>query len=158
MRDAIMAVLRRLDRDLDGVVWVITGSVGLALQGMSLEPRDVDLQTNEAGAYEIQRRLAAYTTRPVAFVARERTRSHWGAFVIDGIEVEVMGDIQQRAPDGEWDPAPDLPRLARWVEVDGLRVRVLPLAYEADAYRRMGRTEKAALIQAYADANATTDH
>ncbi len=157
MRDEIMAVLRHLDRDLDGVVWVITGSVGLALQGMPLEPRDVDLQTDEAGAYEIQRRLATYTTRPATFVTRERTRSHWGAFSIDGVEVEVMGDIQQRAPDGDWDPAPDLSQLARWVQVDGLRMRVLPLAYEADAYRRMGRVEKAALIQAYADANATTD-
>ena len=156
MRDEIMAVLRRLERELDGLLWVLTGSVGLALQGMPLEPRDVDLQTDEAGAYEIQRRLAAYVTRPVTFVTRERTRSHWGGFVIDGIEVEVMGDVQQRALDGEWDPAPDLPRLARWVEVDGLQVRVLPLAYEADAYRRMGRLEKAALIQAYAD--ATADH
>ena len=156
MREEILAVLRRLDRELDGALWVLTGSVGLALQGMPLEPRDVDVQTDAAGAYEIQRRLAAYTTRPVAFVTRERTRSHWGGFSIDGIEVEVMGDAQQRPPGGEWGPAPDLARLAIWVEMDDLRLRVLPLAYEADAYRRMGRDEKAALIQAHAD--STTDH
>ena len=67
-----------------------------------------------------------------------------------------MGDAQQRPPGGEWGPAPDLARLAIWVEMDDLRLRVLPLAYEADAYRRMGRDEKAALIQAHAD--STTDH
>ena len=71
MREEILAVVRRLDRDLDGALWVLTGSVGLALQGMPLEPRDVDVQTDAAGAYEIERRLAAYTTRPVAFVTRE---------------------------------------------------------------------------------------
>lgn len=156
MRPEMIAVLRRLDRDLDGILWVITGSVGLALQGMPLEPNDLDIQTDTAGAYEIARRLGPYITRPVALTTKGRTRSHWGALVVDGVEVEIIGDIQHCPSADEWDPAPDLPTLARLVQIDDIQVRVLPLVYEADAYRRMGRVEKAALIQAYA--NSITDH
>ncbi len=73
-----------------------------------------------------------------------------GKLAIDGLQVEVIGDIQKRGDSG-WEPPAHLPSLARTVEIEGMRLRVLPLAYEAEAYRRMGRLEKAALIQQYLD-------
>ncbi|MFN8497432.1 MAG: hypothetical protein U0641_06205 [Anaerolineae bacterium] len=73
-----------------------------------------------------------------------------GKLALEGMQVEVIGGIQKRG-DGGWEPPPDLPSLALTVAVEGMRLRVLPLAYEAEAYRRMGRLEKAALIQEYAD-------
>ncbi len=151
MRPEIYAILRQLDAALPDVFWVITGSVGLALQGVPLEPNDVDIQTDAAGADEIARRLADHVTQPVALVERAWGRSYLGKLEMAGVQVEVIGDIQKRSGDG-WDPPPDLASLAQTIEVDGMRLRVLPLAYEADAYRRMGRLEKAALIQQYADA------
>ncbi len=153
MRPEIYAVLHQLDAALTDVSWVITGSVGLALQGMPLEPNDVDIQTDDAGTVEIERRLAAHVTQPVALVERSWGRSLLGRLDIDGLQVEVIGDIQKRGEDG-WEPPTDLASLARTIEVEGMRLRVLPLWYEAEAYRRMGRLEKAALIQQYADAEA----
>ncbi|MFN8483680.1 MAG: hypothetical protein U0768_11640 [Anaerolineae bacterium] len=150
MREAIYAVLRQLDAALPDVFWVITGSVGLALQGVPLEPNDVDIQTDKAGAFEIEGRFAAHVTQPLALVERTWGRSQLGKLELDGLQVEVIGDIQKRGDDG-WEPPPHLPDLARTVEVEGMRLRVMPLAYEAEAYRRMGRLEKAALIQQYAD-------
>ena len=75
-------------------------------------------------------------------------RSYLGAAEIDGVDVEIIGDIRKRAPGGRWGPAPDLARLAISVDAGGVPVRVLPLEYERNAYRAMGRSEKADLIDA----------
>ena len=49
---ACLAVLRDLCLALaDGQVnWVLTGSLAFALQGLPVEPRDVDVQTDQVGA------------------------------------------------------------------------------------------------------------
>ena len=119
--------------------WVLTGSLGLALQGV---------ETDAAGALELERLLAEYVVRPVALREDALVRSYLGAAEIDGVEVEIIGDIQKRPPGGRWGPPPDLARLARTVDAVGMRVPVLPLEYEREAYRAMGRSEKADLIDA----------
>jgi hypothetical protein len=76
--------------------WVVTGSFGFALQNVPVTPQDIDLQSNEAGAYQIERLLSEYVTRDVAFSSAENIRSHFGALTLDGIRVEIMGDISKR--------------------------------------------------------------
>ena len=60
MAEALLDVLRLLHQRLEGssAVWALTGSLGMVLQGLPLEPHDIDLQTDPVGAYEIERRLA----------------------------------------------------------------------------------------------------
>ncbi len=128
------------------VTWVLTGSLSLALQGVDTEVHDIDVQTDQAGAREIELLFADYVVRPVVLKEDERVRSHLGALEIDGIEVEIIGDVQKRVPGGRWEPPPDLAGLATTVEVSGIRVPVLLLEYERDAYRKMGRPEKAEMI------------
>jgi hypothetical protein len=67
---------------------------------MPVEPRDIDIQTDEAGAYAIARLFSECVTRPIAFSAADRIRSHFGALLVDGVKVEVMGDIHKRPDDG----------------------------------------------------------
>jgi len=74
-------------------VWAITGSLGFALQGLEIEVHDVDIQTDCEGAYEIERRLSEYSIRPVIHSETERIRSHFGALEIEGVKVEIMGDL-----------------------------------------------------------------
>ncbi len=126
--------------------WVITGSLGFALQGVPVEPHDIDVQTTTAGAYEIARRCADLVTHPVAFASARRMQSHFGALAISGLPVEIMGDIQKRLPDGSWGPPTDLPRHRRFVAFERERIPVLSLAYEAEAYRALGRAETADLL------------
>jgi hypothetical protein len=47
--------LRTIYRALTGtsVNWVVTGSLGFALQGLPVRAHDIDLQTDELGAYEV---------------------------------------------------------------------------------------------------------
>jgi hypothetical protein len=75
--------------------WVITGSFGMALQGMGVEIHDIDLQTDQPGAYEIERLLSEYAVAAVHDSTPERIRSHFGSLEIEEVKVEIMGDLQK---------------------------------------------------------------
>ena len=144
-----MVVLRQLFTELkeSQVRWVVTGSLSFALQGLPLEPHDIDIQTDTEGAYEIERRFSSQISRKVAFSSTERMRSHFGALLIEGIVVEIMGDIQKRLEDGTWEASVDLKSHRQFVHVEGMDIPVLALAYEAQAYLKLGRLERAAMLQ-----------
>ena len=154
--DSYLDVLRQLvhrlgddspeDAGRPPVNWALTGSLSMALQGVPIEPHDIDVQTDAAGAYESERRFAAAVICPVAFSSAENIRSHFGALRINGLTVEIMGDIEKRLPDGSWEGPVDLARHRHVVSVAGMRVPVLSLVYEREAYLKLGRVERAALL------------
>jgi len=135
---------RLMDSDIN---WVVTGSLGFALQNVPVTAHDIDLQTDEAGAYEIERLLSEFATRNVVFSATENIRSHFGALTIDDIRVEIMGNISKRLEDGTWEEPVELERYRQCVEVEGMRVPVLSLEYEYQAYMKLGRIEKAQMLR-----------
>jgi hypothetical protein len=150
-----LAVLRQVSELMEGCQydWAITGSLGMVLQGMQLPVHDIDIQTDEDGAYEIERRFAGFVVKPVLFKGSERMRSRLGKFAIDGIQIEVMGAIQKRLPDGSWEPPVQVADHRLWVEVEGLKLPVLSLEYEATAYQLMGREDRAAEIRTWLASN-----
>ena len=143
LNPAYLRVLRKIRTRLDNadVNWVVTGSFGLALQGVPVEPHDIDIQTDEAGAYKTQRLFSEFVTRKVVFSSAERIRSHFGALMIDGIKVEIMGHVQKRLDNGSWEPPVDLERHKRFVEFEGMKVPVLSLEYEYQACLNLSSTE-----------------
>jgi hypothetical protein len=149
IESAFSIVLRKLYNELTGssVNWVVTGSLNFALQGLPITPHDIDIQTDSLGAYEIERRFASYVTRKVLFSSAERIRSHFGALQIDGITVELMGDVQKRLEDGSWEDPVDVNRHKLFVAFEGMDVPVLSLEYEAQAYRKLGRFERVQMLQ-----------
>lgn len=133
-----------------GITWAITGSVAFVLRGIPWPaPTDIDIQTDEAGAYEMEKKLIEYRKRPVRLSDTERMRSHFGQLQIGGITVEIMGDIQHRLADGRWSEVVNIVAQREWVEVDGLRLPVLSVAYEAEAYGRLDRKEAAWRLRAW---------
>lgn len=144
-----LKVLRQIAPLLNdkGMNWAITGSTGFVLQGVPLFPHDIDLQSDEAGAYEIERLLSAYRTRPIALREGEFARSHIGSFTIDGLEVEVMGELQKRNSEGKWSEPVQFAQQKHFVQVEELLLPVLRLEYEIEAYRLLGRQAKAQMLQ-----------
>lgn len=146
-------VLRKILSRLEGAAelhWALTGSLGMALQGMEVQVHDIDIQTDPDGAYEIERRLSEYVIQPVHCLTSERLRSHFGVLEIDGIKMEIMGGLQKRLGD-DWEAPVDVRNYRRWLEVDGMPIPVLALDYEYQAYLKLGRVEKAAQIKAWLD-------
>jgi hypothetical protein len=131
--------------------WVLTGSMAFAIQGIPYEPNDIDIQTDECGAYRFGTVMAEFIVTPV-HPRRDSTlvQSHFGRFVVNGVTIEVMGDMQKRAADGTWEPPPCLAALRRFVEFEGMRVPVLPLSFEAESYKKMQRFEKARVLAQWA--------
>lgn len=127
--------------------WALTGSLSFALQGLPVNPNDIDIQTDEAGAYEIEHLFSEFVVREVKFAATEKIRSHFGALEIDGVKVEIMGDIQKRLEDGTWEESVNLEHHIRFIEVEGMNVPVLALEYEYQAYMKLGRVEKAHMLK-----------
>ena len=142
-------VLRVIVQRLEGqaIDWAVTGSCGFALQGLDVAVHDIDLQTDAAGAYAIERVLADKSRRKVEFSAAERIRSHFGALEIDGVKVEIMGDIQKRQGDGTWEAPVNIRSHRRWVMFGDLRIPVVSLEYELTAYLALGRAERAEMLR-----------
>ena len=124
------------------VIWALTGSTSFIIQGMPLSPSDIDIQTDKTGAYAINGLLKAYEKEPVAFSSTDTIRSHIGSFVIYGITVEVMGDIQKKY-NSAWEKTTDLPPLIEYVVYEDMTLPVLNMQYESAAYRKMGRLLRA---------------
>lgn len=135
---------------LDGspIDWALTGSTGMALQGVPLVAHDIDVQTNTSGAYEIARILADVALTPVRYLPSESIRSHYGVYELAHVRVEIMGDMEKLV-DGIWEPAVDVREHRRWVETGGVTVPVMDLRHEVNAYQKMGRFERAELLSAW---------
>ena len=94
---SVLTIIHKRLRDLD-ISWAITGSVGFALHGIDLEINDIDLQTNEYGAYQIQEAFNKSIFKNVIFLESEYIRSHFGELKVDGLKVEIMGALQKKLP------------------------------------------------------------
>jgi hypothetical protein len=60
-----------------------------------------------------------------------------------------MGDIQKRLEDGSWENPVDLEHHKRVVEVEEMKVPVLSLEYEYQAYMKLGRIDKAEMLRTW---------
>jgi hypothetical protein len=126
--------------------WAITGSLSFALQGMPLDIHDIDLQTDQAGAYEIEKLLRPFMITPVYERRSDTMRSYFGEFNLNGIKAEVMGAIQKKI-NGNWEDPVDIRLYRTWISYQDMLLPVLDLHYDYKAYTQMGRLEKAAEIK-----------
>ncbi len=143
-----LEVLKRIVHGLHGkqINWAIVGSLALAIRGAPVKPHDIDIMTDRAGAYEIERVFSEHVTRKVSLRSSDRIQSHFGALELDGIKIEIMGDFRHRREDGGWDDPPDLRRILQNVPFDDLQVPLLQLEWSRESYRRLGRPERVAMI------------
>ena len=129
------------------VRWAVTGSTAFALHGVAVVPRDLDISTDRRGAYALERLCVDQVLEPVRPCVSERLRTLRGLLSVEGVPVEIVGDIRRRLPSGGWGRPMDPLRHAVVLKIDGLQVPVLTPMYLHRAYMHLGRAEKAALLQ-----------
>jgi len=122
------------------VNWVLGGSTNLALQGVNINPRDIDILTDKKGAFIIEALLKDFRIRKVEFTKSEKIASYLGKFMVEGVEVEVMGDVQIRT-ERAW-AKPLSPWRKKILKTEGMEIPVTPLDVELEAYRRLGRMDR----------------
>jgi len=103
-------VLKKIYIQLDkiGANWALTGSLNLALQGLPVKVKDIDILTDKAGAFMIENHFREFVARKVAFTSTQNIRSYLGALIINGVKVEIMGDVQLKSKDGSWEETVDI--------------------------------------------------
>src|SRR4030042_329572 len=127
-----MSVLQQIHDRLKGreIRWTVVGSMGLALRGLPLEPHDIDIMSDDIGAYEIERVLSEFVKKPVYLRESDTLRSHFGELEIDGVKVEIMGDLRIRASDGTWEELVDMQKDTQVAFVEDMRLPVLSFECE----------------------------
>ncbi len=129
--------------------WALLGSTGSHLQGLPVEPPDIDIATTLAGAYLMAGCLIDYMRAPVRYGQTPNYASYFGVFEVDGVRVEVMGNLVVSGEDGVIDT---VEHFARWndrvrlVKVDGMNVPCVPLEWQLVANLLIGRVERAQII------------
>jgi len=142
-------VLEIIAKNLEGkdINWAIVGSTSLALQGVDITPNDIDILTDKEDSFKIQECLKEYVVEPVAYKESERFISYFGKFKIEGLDVEVMGDLKNKIPDSDlWTETSRL-SAKKTIDYKGLKINVINLEQEYEAYVKMDRKEKAKLIK-----------
>lgn len=140
-------VIKRITKQLNNrnIQWALTGSTNFALQGLPIIPNDIDIQTDKDGAYEIENIFKAYSNKSVEYSSNGLIRSHFGSLIIEEISVEIMGDLEKLV-EGKWEKPPDLNKIIEILCIEDINLPVLALAYEAEAYMKLGRTSKANIL------------
>jgi len=122
------------------VPYKIVGGAAIALYGIHVPVKDIDIETTEAGAYQFQELFSDRAIQPVTLSDNGSHRSHFGRFDFDGLVVEVMGDVE-RMQEGKWLPTGNLTEGR--LTLKGEMVRVSWLEEETLAYIRRGRLDRA---------------
>ena len=142
------AALERLLDRIGGehVDWWLTGSGALAVRGIDVAPRDLDVVVDEVGARRLAELLADELVEP--FVRADWFCRWWGRAFL-GARVEWAGGVGPRADE----PLPTdfgLVAAAALEEVAwrGHVIRVPPLALQLDVSERRGLNERAREIRA----------
>jgi hypothetical protein len=125
--------------------WVLTGSASLRLQGVDVPVHDLDIECPAQDIRNIEKVLSAYVTTPVHVWESALIRSLDGKAQIGGVEIELISELEVLKENGRWNRLVAFGQKI-WMDWQGLQLPVFPLQVEADAYKRMGRDEKALLI------------
>ncbi len=148
---ALRTVLRRIvpAMFMHQQPWALLGSTASCLQGLPVEPPDIDIATTLAGAYLMSGCLIDAMRAPVRYGETPNYASHFGVFEVLGRRVEVMGDLIIRGPDGVIDTREQFARWSdkvRTVKVDGISVPCVPLEWQLVANMLIGREDRVPII------------
>lgn len=122
------------------VKWLVFGSSGLALNGMQIQPDDIDLLTDDAGLTKINQALADYKIELLNFTPSTNIDSTMDKFLIDGCSLEVMSNFKVKSrTDGKWYSVEHLLDQPKFIDVDNVKIPILPLQQSIELYKLMGR-------------------
>jgi hypothetical protein len=127
--------------------WAVGGSAALALHGLTIEPRDVDILADDAAAAELISGLLDAVTSDEAPWDRGDVRAARRALaLIDGVDVEILVGVEAVGRSGVV-ATPSLNHVDL-VRVAGRPIPVLPLSAMLTLFEATGRSDRADMVRA----------
>ncbi|MFB6215517.1 MAG: nucleotidyltransferase domain-containing protein [Candidatus Aenigmatarchaeota archaeon] len=129
-----------------GLRWSVIGSTNMALHGMDVEPSDLDIVTNVEGAREIREEFHGDVEEEMKRVVSDGDSPdyHEMTLEIQDVEVHVIGGYEDDVYFGKI-----VEGRTEGLRSGDLEVPCLTLRAEMDAYRSIGRGNKAERIKEY---------
>lgn len=128
------------------ITWKLTGSSNLALQGVSVDAKDVDIFVKNNEIDKVQKLLDEYTIDSIKYSQTEKFRSFFGRFSIENCLVEVMCNLEI-FKDGTWLKSSPFEDLPVFIKLDDSDIPCITLKMEYEGCMRLGRLEKAEKIK-----------
>ena len=127
--------------------WAVGGSASLALHGLPVDPRDLDILVDHLAAAELADGLRGAVMSDEAGWDRGDVRAVRRTLaVVQGVEVEILEGVEAIGPTGDVLVAsPDLDHVDRII-VSGRQIPVLPLSTMRDLLDATGNRERAAMV------------
>jgi hypothetical protein len=94
--------------------------------------------TTKEGAYKISSLLREYEVEPIKFGRTKIFSSHLGRFLVDGIKVEVMGNLKCKVK-GKWISLTSRLKRLEYVKVRDTRIPVPGLEDQLKVYSKIKR-------------------
>ncbi|MBD3192802.1 MAG: hypothetical protein GF308_19340 [Candidatus Heimdallarchaeota archaeon] len=141
-----LSVLEFLTKKLLKANWVLVGSLSLALQGVNIHPKDIDILTDKAGALTCNKLLKDFCLEPIKWSKTEKFASYFGKFRMEKILVEIMGDLEIKYQD-TWRKIDSRLKNVTYVQINELRVPVSPLEAQLESYQRLNREKDRLRVQ-----------
>ncbi len=102
-RRQIEEVLKILCQRIESIDnWSIGGGAARILYGLNIPTEDIDIDTGRQEAYIICRRLRNYVVKPVMYSRKGPFCSHLGVFLVNGVKVEVIGELEVNTEIGRY--------------------------------------------------------
>jgi len=141
MNEKTEKALRIVIEKLNGLNYVLIGSVSLCIQGTDLQPRDIDILTDPDGIDKIIGILKEYQTKEKYFDKSDGRNSYRTFFDIGGVEIEALGNVNSTCR-----PKDSLDKKI-FVDYKDMKIPCMSLEEELRAYEKMGRDDKVKLIR-----------
>lgn len=147
----IISVLKKLARIFEEnyIDYCIVGSTSLFLEGLPVEPSDIDVLTTKNSALKIDELLSPYRLVECKLRESEDFRSYFGRYRIDGIDVEVMGELQYRKNDRWSVPFTPSTIKTKYVSLNDGKIRIAELEETYKFCKEIGREETCKIIEEY---------
>lgn len=128
------------------IFWFLGGSAALAVRGVEVQPRDLDILTDAAGAQRLDALLRDWLVEPVT--STETWVARWFGRAFLHARLEWAGEVQAWVDEPEAsDFGPTAARRLETVTWDGYPVLVPPLDLQLRVSERRGLHERAEKIK-----------
>lgn len=139
----LIKTIKFLAKILSKYDYALIGSLNLHIQGIEIEPRDIDILTTEKDVFEIEKELKKYQTKKVYFDKEDGRNSYRGLFKINEIEVEILGNVKKTCR-----PKTDLKKKIS-VRYRDFLIYAIPLKQELEFYKKCKKTERVKQITTF---------
>lgn len=139
--DTLKLVANRLTNN--GFIWAVIGSTNLALQGVDIVPRDMDIISTMDVLPKIKSIFPEYEVAEMEERVSATSGSYWRVVMhINDIEIEVLGEKENGIYADRLLAGQKID-----IALDGVNISCLALESELQAYRDTGRQNRVDLIE-----------